>query len=373
MKNTNINYSHKLFIYSTLLIVLALQSSLYVFAKEIEKPWLQGFDTDRMYVLVESDSPKDITLYYSPFGQESSQVDSVKTLFYRTTNFGSRTYIHRFLLTGLIPEWAYSYWFDENEKYSFQQPKELGEISFANMGDNRSNPKVWNKVISNMASEKPDFMMFNGDLAYKKEYNYWIDEFFTSTAQAIFTEYPFVNSIGNHEGWNDNSKAFLQSLEMTKKPKEFFTFEKGEALFLILNTEVGVGPNSSQWKFAKEQLNSTNKKWKIVVFHIPAYSSGAHGENKNMKRMTSRIFEKYGVDLILTGHSHYYQRNVVNDINHLVIGGGGSPLYSPEKAKYTVAQAKEYHHALITVNSDMIKVEVRDLDMNTIDEFEIKK
>jgi hypothetical protein len=63
----------------------------------------------------------------------------------------------------------------------------------------------------------------------------------------------------------------------------------------------------------------------------------------------------------------------VNDINHLVIGGGGSPLYSPKKAKYTVAQAKKYHHAIITVDENMIEVKVRDLDMNTIDEFEIKK
>jgi predicted phosphodiesterase len=342
-------------------------------AKEIDKPWLQGFDSDRIYVLLESDSPDDITLYFAPFGQENGQIDSVKTLFHRTTNYGSRTYIHRFLLTDLVPELAYSYWFSSSVKYSFTLPKKTGEITFANMGDNRSNPKVWNKVIENMAADKPDFMIFNGDLAYKKEYNYWVEEFFTPTAQSVFTEYPFVNSIGNHEGWNDNSKAFLQSLEMSKEPKEYFAFEQGEALFLILNTEVGVGPNSSQWKFAKDQLNSTDKQWKIVVFHIPAYSSGAHGENKNMKRMTSKIFEKYGVDLILTGHSHYYQRNVVNGINHLVIGGGGSPLYSPKKAKYTVSQAKKYHHAIVTVNKKKIAVEVKDLDMKTIDKFELIK
>ncbi len=373
MNYTNNNFLHKLLIYNILFLSFLLLSLTTIVAKEIDKPWLQGFDSDRIYVLVESDSPDDNTLYYSPFGQENTRIDSVKTLFHRTTNYGSRTYIHRFLLTDLVPEWAYSYWFEDNEKYSFIHPKKDGEIKFVNMGDNRSNPKVWNKVIENMAAEKPDFMIFNGDLAYKKEYNYWIDEFFTPTAQTVFTEYPFVNSIGNHEGWNDNSKAFLQSLAMTKMPKEFFAFEQGEALFLVLNTEVGVGSNSAQWKFAKEQLNSTDKPWKIVVFHIPAYSSGAHGENKNMKRMTSKIFEKYGVDLILTGHSHYYQRNVVNGINHLVIGGGGSPLYSPKKAKYTITQAKKYHHALITVNKTKIAVEVKGLDMNMIDEFELKK
>jgi predicted phosphodiesterase len=302
----------------------------------------------------------------------TNQNMSSSTKFYRKSNFGGNTYVHRILLENLKFGADYEYWIDSKEKFKFRVPNEEGEFTFANMGDNRSGTKYWRKVVANMGRENPDFMIFNGDLAYKKEYNYWIDEFFVDEAQTVFTQYPFYNSTGNHEGWNDNTQAFTQSTSISQEARAYYSFERGDAFFLILNTEVGVGSNSQQWKFAEDQLKHTNKKWKIVVFHIPAFSSGAHGENKAMKLMTEKIFERNGVQLILTGHSHYYQHNLVNGIHHMVLGGGGSGLATPVKASYTLDQAKKYHHAIVNVNSERIKFIVKDLDMNVIDDFEIK-
>lgn len=372
MKITKLNRLHKSLLYSALLVVLVFINDSMAISKEINKPWLQGLDGNNIYVLVESDAPNDIVLNYKNIDDISNKILNEKTKFYRKTNFGGNTYIHRFLLQNLDYGANYEYWINSEEKYRFRVPNKVGEFTFTNMGDNRSGIKIWKQIAVNMASEKPDFMIFNGDLAYKKEYNYWIDELFVDEAQTMFTQYPFYNTPGNHEGWNDNTKAFTQSTSISKEERPYYSFERGDALFLILNTEVGVGPNSQQWDFAVEQLKNSDKKWKIVVFHIPAYSSGAHGENKNMKRMTDKIFEKYGVQLILTGHSHYYQHNLVNGIHHMVIGGGGSPLYAPEKASYTVSQAKKYHHAIVNVNSERIKFIVKDKEMNIIDDFEIK-
>lgn len=372
MKNTKFSFQHKCIKYSTLVLLFSIIFSIKLYSKEINKPWLQGLDANQLYVLVESDNTEDITVHYREMDDTKNQNLTSSTKFYRKTNFGGKTYVHRILLENLKYGTEYEYWINSNEKFKFRVPNKDGEFTFANMGDNRSGPKHWRKVITNMGSENPDFMIFNGDLAYKKEYNYWIDEFFVDEAQTVFTQYPFYNSVGNHEKWNDNTQAFTQSTSISQEPRPYYSFERGDALFLILNTEVGVGSNSQQWKFAVDQLKHSNKKWKIVVFHIPAYSSGAHGENKAMKLMTSRIFEKYGVQLILTGHSHFYQHNLVNGIHHMVIGGGGSGLATPKEASYTLSQAKKYHHAIVTVNSEKIKFIVKDIEMNIIDEFEIE-
>lgn len=372
MRIAKLKQLHKSILYSALLIAFTAVATTSAISKEINKPWLQGLDGNNIYVLVESDNADDIVVKYKIVGGILDKTLSEKTKFYRKTNFGGSTFVHRILLQNLQFGATYEYWINSNEKYSFRVPDKDGEFTFANMGDNRSGIKIWKQIAKNMTSEKPDFMIFNGDLAYKKEYKYWIDEFFVDEALTMFAQYPFYNAPGNHEGWNDNTEAFTQSTSISKEERPYYSFERGDALFLILNTEVGVGANSQQWEFAIDQLKNSDKKWKIVVFHIPAYSSGAHGENKNMKRMTEKIFEKYGVQLILTGHSHYYQHNLVNGIHHMVIGGGGSPLYSPKKASYTISQAKKYHHALVNVNSERIKFIVKDREMNIIDEFEIK-
>jgi predicted phosphodiesterase len=373
MKKTNYSHPHKLLIYSVLLLIALLLPTYSALSKQINKPWLQGLDGNRLYVLVEADNTNKITVHYSEVGDPKKQVFQSSTKFTRQTSFGGETYVHRILLQNLHYGSEYEYWIDKKEKYTFRVPKESGEFTFVNMGDSRSGIKIWNKIVLDMSSEKPDFMIFNGDLAYKKDYKYWIDEFFTDNAQTMFSQYPFYNTPGNHERWNENTMAFTQSTAISKEETPFYSFEKGDALFLILNTEVAVGQNSQQWKFAVEQLKNSNKKWKIVAFHIPAYSSGgSHGENKAMKLMTEKIFEKYGVDLILTGHSHYYQHNLVNGIHHMVIGSAGSPLYTPVKADYTVKQAKKYHYAVINVNSERIKLTIKGMDKEIIDEFEIK-
>lgn len=372
MEKTKFKTLRKSLFCNNLAFILFMLPLFNLHSKEIDNPWLQGLDGNRVYVLYESDNEKDIVVHYRIKNDDSNALMKSSTKFYRKTSYGGNTFVHRILLDYLKFGTVYEYWIESKKKYEFRVPNKDGEFTFTNMGDNRSGIKIWRQVATNMASENPDFMIFNGDLAYKKEYNYWIDEFFVEEAQAMFSKYPFYNSVGNHEKWNDNSQAFTQSTSISKEPSPYFSFEKGDALFLILNTEVGVGRNSQQWEFATEQLRHSKKKWKIVVFHIPAYSSGAHGENKAMKLMTENIFEKYGVKLILTGHSHYYQHNLINGIHHMVIGGGGSPLYSPKKASYTINQAKKYHHALVKVNSERIKFIVKDLNMDIIDEFEIK-
>lgn len=231
MKKAKITYSHKSILFSTLLLMLVSICQTPLISKEINKPWLQGLDGNNLYVLVESDNSSDIELYYKNIDDLAEKTLSVKTKFYRKTNFGGSTYIHRFLLQNLKYGAEYEYWFEANKKYSFRLPNKEGEFTFTNMGDNRSGIKIWKQIAKNMVSENPDFMIFNGDLAYKKEYKYWVDEFFVDEAQTMFTKFPFYNAPGNHEGWNDNTKAFTQSTSISKEERPYYAFERGDALF----------------------------------------------------------------------------------------------------------------------------------------------
>ena len=68
----------------------------------------------------------------------------------------------------------------------------------------------------------------------------------------------------------------------------------------------------AQW--LKQDLAANTLPWTVVYFHHPPYSKGSHNsdieiELVNMRERVVPIFERYKVDLVLSGHSHSYERS----------------------------------------------------------------
>jgi hypothetical protein len=68
----------------------------------------------------------------------------------------------------------------------------------------------------------------------------------------------------------------------------------------------------------QQDLASTNQPWLIVFFHHPPYTKGSHDsdvdvESAEMRQNALPILEDAGVDLVLTGHSHSYERSYLID------------------------------------------------------------
>ncbi len=110
---------------------------------------------------------------------------------------------------------------------------------------------------------------------------------------------------------------------------------------LVLNNEIPDDEKSPQFAFAQSDLSSTKRVWKVVICHRPAYCAGGHGEDDDMKKMSEKIFEPNHIDVVLSGHSHFFQHNLVNGIHHMVIGSAGAPLYNLGTASYVVKSAKD--------------------------------
>lgn len=368
------------------LILMFLVGHFNSFSKIIRLPYLQAVTHNEALILVESTDTNFITVNYYAEGHRTTSLATTSYIIETGDNASNpKTYVHRIKLENLSPSKKYHYLINPQEeavkglnnifdKYSFTTAKKTGEsFTFTVMGDSRSGPKIFDKITSRMASHNPDFSLYLGDLAYKKDYNYWEDEFFITNNEKFITNVPFYNAVGNHEGWNQNTKAFTDAPNSDiSKHKAYYSFDWGDVHFLILSTEHKISENSEQYKFAVEDLKKSKAKFKIVAFHIPAYSVGAHGENKNMKDFTAKVLDKMNVTMVLTGHSHYYQHNKINGLSHFVLGGGGSPLYKPESKDYTIKSEKKYHYAAFDVTPEMIKMTVIDKDGNILDELKFK-
>jgi predicted phosphodiesterase len=352
--------------------------SYFAFAKNYEvinSAYLQALTPNSVIVMVESRSTDDISVKFSKIdGKEKT----AKTAFYKETETSPKTYVHRILLDGLEPDTEYNYEVFVGGK-SFSKAKFRSGVlpgtpfRFAAMGDCRSNPKVHSKIAELIHSEKPLFSLYGGDICANESYESFRDEFFIPAELKLSAEVPFFNAVGNHEDWSQNTRAFTQWIESNSTQESFYSFDIGDVHFLVISTEHGITKDSEQWKFFVEDLKENKSKWTFALSHIPAYCSGGHGENHRMKRFVRGVLKPGGVDVFLTGHSHFYQRNYVEGMYHIVTAGGGAPLYTPKKANYVQKKAKVFHYCYFDVTTDQINMTVKDIDGKIIDTLELKK
>jgi 3',5'-cyclic AMP phosphodiesterase CpdA len=127
----------------------------------------------------------------------------------------------------------------------------------------------------------------------------------------------FYATLGNHDGSN---QRFYEHFNM--KGEEYYRFKKGGVSFYALNTKY---MDKRQLEWLEKELAEDATKWKIAFFHHPPYSSGKfHGSSKSIRKMVEPLFIKHGVDIVFTGHDHFYERvKPQSGIYYFVTGAGG--------------------------------------------------
>jgi len=137
--------------------------------------------------------------------------------------------------------------------------------------------------------------------------------------------------------------------------ERYYSFDYGNAHFLSLNTEYlpdVLLPNTAFQQWLQTDLAANDKDWVIAFFHQSPYSKGTHDSDDNFSRPqffrqnVLPILEQHGVDLVLTGHSHGYERsylinghfgrsNTWNPATMLVNGNNGNDTEGNAYIKYT--------------------------------------
>ena len=111
-------------------------------------------------------------------------------------------------------------------------------------------------------------------------------------------------------------------------------------------------------RWLENDLRTTRQFWRIVYFHYPPYATGVNVNDPQsllVRQHMVPIFENNGVQLVLSGHEHSYQRSVPIRRSNMVAsgvgtsyfttGGGGAILY-PVPDKSLVASKKSAYHYL---------------------------
>ena len=128
-------------------------------------------------------------------------------------------------------------------------------------------------------------------------------------------------AFGNHEF--ESKSLAKQYMDYTSLDQQYYSFNHNNVHFIAMSTEAPYEEGSKQFKFVQDDLIKTKGDssidWIIVYFHQAMYTAKSDHEGLESFRDTYHsLFEKFGVDLVLQGHLHNYQRTyplLYNDEN----------------------------------------------------------
>lgn len=286
--------------------------------------------------------------------------------------------LYSYVIEGLEVNTKYFYSIEGVGKGSFiTTPKEdTTHITLFAYGDSRSTPRHHNRVCQQMINRYQDnskqtIAIHSGDLLNDGDAEYdWTTEVFPTNYPALnqfFAEVPLVVARGNHEESGDLFRKYFPYEHV----KDFYwEFTYGPCHIFVIDQYVNYKPGSEQYNWLVSELSNSVKAWKIVAFHSPGWAAGGHKNNRYVQDYLQPLFIEYGVDIIITGHNHYYSRCEVDGIQHITTGGGGAVLYDPDLSSDKVVTGdKSFHFLEINIKNEICSVEVARDDGSIIETF----
>ena len=205
---------------------------------------------------------------------------------------------------------------------SVQLPAGEGSVRFAVIGDNGTGEtpqyEVAQQMLKTHAAFPFEFVVMMGDNLYgSQQPRDFFNKFESPYGPLIRMAIPFYAALGNHdEPTNRNYPGFNMA------GQRYYSFVRRNTRFFVLDTNM---MDADQIKWFEQALASATALWKIVVFHHPIYSDGdRHGANVQLRVMLEPIMVRHGVDVVLSGHEHIYERvKPQQDITYFIVGSSG--------------------------------------------------
>jgi hypothetical protein len=302
----------------------------------VRGPYLNSGSTTGGVVRWRTDVISDGLVYYG------TDVNNL-TSFARET---SVTNEHIVTLTGLQPDTKYyysigsaayrlvggtNYWFETAPPVGTRRPVRfwaLGDAGTAGNGAPDRQQSTRDAFYNFAATGKqPDIWLMLGDNAYNSGTD-------SEHQDAVFDMYPTTlrnkflwTTLGNHETAQSTTATDFPYLHIFSLPKEgeaggvasgtekYYAFDYANIHFICLDSMTsGQTANTPMANWLRTDLESTSQEWIIVFFHHPPYTKGSHNSDTEQDLVAIRqnlvpILEDYGVDLVLSGHSHAYERS----------------------------------------------------------------
>jgi hypothetical protein len=307
----------------------------------VRGPYLQQTGPNSSYICWKTNILSNSKVVYGTIKSNLSSISYINNL---DTN-------HCNLISGLLPNTKYYYTVNQSstqmcgDTFYFYTAPPFGsgqKVRFLALGDCGSGYiQQYNVKAAVNYYKKNNYIngiLLLGDNAYDSGF---YTEYQTGFFNPYKTNFILGNSCiyaapGNHDYGNDYNLSVNHQIpyyEIFKTPqnaelggvasyhKEFYSYNYANIHFISLDSygiEQGMyhlwdslGP---QYQWLEQDLLQDKSMWKIVYFHHPPFTMGSHNSDTEsdlvaIRKNIASLLEKYGVDLVINGHSHTYERS----------------------------------------------------------------
>lgn len=331
------------------------------------KPYLQNPEADAMTIFWLVNKPSHSWIEYWPEGTEKQKGETIKSglvVAYNTTN--------RIRLEGLKPGITYNYKVFSKEITSFEAYKKtFGEtiasdtykftthdpkqdnVSLLILNDIHDRPQSFAALEKLNNGDHYDMVFLNGDMFdYQTDEKQLIDHLIQPCCELFASQKPFLFVRGNHETRGVFSYQLNNYFENTGNA-DYFTFKRGPVFFIALDTGEDKEDNHEAYyglaafdAFREKQAlwlekvlqqdEARKAPYRVVLMHIPPFHSGDWHGTMHCRKLFASLFEKYKVDMVISGHTHKYgvHEPQAEHSFPIIIGGG------PKEGNRTIIKLK---------------------------------
>lgn len=236
-------------------------------------------------------------------------------------------------------------------------------LRFVVFGDSGDGSAEQYSVRDQMLTVPFDFMLHTGDVAYDDGSAGELESAFFNVYANLLAEFPIYPIAGNHDHATEDGLPFRQAFMLPENgapdgTETWYSFDWGDVHFVGLDTEK-TGPSQAAW--LDRDLASTDRPWKIVFAHKPPFSSGYHGSDAPFRSYFVPVMNKHGVQLVLNGHDHDYERTKpIAGTTYVVTGGGGRSTRPVGASDFTAFSDDVLHFTEVEVGQNDLIVHAID-------------
>ena len=258
-------------------------------------------------------------------------------------------------------------------------PVKDGSVRFAVIGDSGRGDQSQQQVADQMSAWRArfpfEFVVMLGDNVYPpRQPDDFQKKFEQPYKQLLDAGVSFYAAIGNHD----------PDIELNYAPfhmggQRYYTFRRNERTlqglvgagvrFFVLDSRA-LDPTQLAW--LQKQLHESGTDWKICYFHHPIYTSGRYATGARVLRLALEPILLAGdVDVVLSGHEHFYERlHPQHGIAYFISGGAGS-LRKGDIRRDSALLARgfdsDFHFMLIEISGDTLYFQAISRTGDTID------
>jgi hypothetical protein len=302
-------------------------------AQLVRGPYLQAPTSDGVIIRWRTDIPTESVVNYGTHSQDYPPLVDL-----------TLTNQHVIRLTGLAPATRYFYGVGSLTEVLAQGPGcrfvtaplsgqsvstriwAVGDSGGLSYGETNVIP-MRDAYYSFTQTRRSDVWLLLGDNAYEDGTDEEFQLNFFNVFPSMLRQTPPWPTIGNHETYSADSGGWFPYLDVFSTPtngeaggvpsgtNRYYSFNYGNIHFVSLDAMTqSRAPDGPMANWLRADLDANTNLWLIAFWHHPPYSKGTHDSDSEIELIEMRqkivpILEAHGVDLVLCGHSHNYERS----------------------------------------------------------------